>query len=164
MKVFVKDLGEGLHELHEEVPAGVLPLPDPESYPNPVIIDLVIDRLENIYRIKISIRTKAKLICDRCLDDYDYEFQEMTEQIYQVGSGTLDDDEEVEILPVDAREIDVSGAISDVFLMSRSIRLLCSEDCKGLCPHCGTNLNHKKCKCDRDIIDPRLEKLKSLLK
>ena len=42
-------------------------------------------------------------------------------------------------------------------------RLLCREDCKGLCPVCGANLNEMTCNCNTKQIDPRLEKLKMLL-
>ena len=163
MKVFIKDLHEGLHERHEAVTAESLSFPDPESYPQLVIIDLVIDRLDNIYRMKINVRTQAKQVCDRCLDEYTTDLHEVVEQIYQLGTGMLDDDEDVVVLPVDTREIDISDAIREVVVMSRPIKLLCSEQCKGLCPHCGVNRNQKQCKCDADEIDPRLETLKSLL-
>ena len=163
MKVFIKDLSEGLHERHEEVTAESLSFPDPQSYPESVIIDLIIDRLDNIYRIKMDVRTRVKQVCDRCLDEYTTDFHDVLEQIYQLGPGMLDDEEEVVVLPVDTREIDVSDAIREVVVMSRPIKLLCSEECKGLCPRCGINRNHDKCNCDTDDIDPRLEKLKSLL-
>ncbi|MBQ3561654.1 MAG: DUF177 domain-containing protein, partial [Oscillospiraceae bacterium] len=42
-------------------------------------------------------------------------------------------------------------------------QLLCREDCKGLCPVCGSDLNEKTCNCNQKQIDPRLEKLKMLL-
>ncbi|MEE0776702.1 MAG: DUF177 domain-containing protein, partial [Bacillota bacterium] len=40
----------------------------------------------------------------------------------------------------------------------------CREDCKGLCPSCGQNLNNKECSCDKSPIDPRLAVLADLLK
>jgi uncharacterized protein len=41
--------------------------------------------------------------------------------------------------------------------------VLCQEDCQGLCPTCGVNLNQTTCHCAEDTVDPRLEKLKDLL-
>ncbi len=163
MKIYIKDLTEGIHEYHEEVPAGDIQLSQSEFFQKPLLIDLYVDRLDNIYRVKVNVSTHAKYACDRCLEEFDADFNESAEQIFQIGSGTLDDDDEVEILPVDTREIDVDRVIQDVFIMSRPLRVLCSESCKGLCANCGTNLNEKQCKCDTENIDPRLEKLKSLL-
>ena len=48
-------------------------------------------------------------------------------------------------------------------------KVLCNEDCEGLCPECGANLNKETCSCsetasDEDFIDPRFAKLKDLFK
>ncbi len=40
---------------------------------------------------------------------------------------------------------------------------LCDENCKGICPNCGADLNAGTCRCDKQEIDPRLEVLKKLL-
>ena len=163
MKIFVKDLSEGIHEFHDEIPVQNVELSEPDFYPNALSLDLYVDRLDNMYRVKITIRTTAKYICHRCLDEYDTTFDETAEQIYQLGAGNLDGDDEVEILPGDSTEIDITKAISDLFVVNRPIKLLCNETCKGLCVNCGINLNHKKCNCETVNIDPRLEKLKTLL-
>ena len=52
--------------------------------------------------------------------------------------------------------------IADVIL-SMPAKLLCREDCKGLCPTCGINLNKESCGCDKKKVDPRLEALRALL-
>lgn len=72
--------------------------------------------------------------------------------------------DQIELLPQDTREIDISKAISDAFLLNRPMKLLCKSDCKGLCVHCGINLNDKTCDCSVEEIDPRLQKLKMFLK
>ena len=163
MKILIKDLSEGINEFRKEIPAGDIELPESDFYKHPIVLNLYIDRLDNIYRMKVNINTLAKYSCDRCLEEFDSEFSASAEQMYQLGSGKLDDDEEVEILPADTREINIDKVIQDVFMMSKPIQLLCSESCKGLCAICGINLNEKQCKCNTDHIDPRLEKLKSLL-
>jgi uncharacterized protein len=163
MKIFIKDLSEGVHEFTQEVSPVDLGIPEPEFYPNVLTLKLYVDRLDNMFRVKLNVKTTARYICDRCLDEYDSLFEEDGEQIYQVGSGKLDDDDEVVILPIDTKEIDITKAVQDIFVMSRPIKLVCKDSCKGLCTRCGTNLNHKQCDCDSEEIDPRLEKLKSLL-
>ena len=49
------------------------------------------------------------------------------------------------------------------FLVSIPGKILCREDCKGLCPVCGTNLNVAECGCDRDVLDPRMSVFKDIL-
>ena len=163
MKIFIKDLNEGIHEFQEEIPSKNIELAEPEYYPNPLLLNIYVDRLDNIYRVKVNVKTGTKYTCDRCLESFDMEIDESIEQIYQLGSGALDEDGEVAFLPADTNEINIDNIIQEVFIMSRSIKALCSGSCKGLCSICGTNLNIKQCKCETKNIDPRLEKLKSLL-
>ncbi len=54
-------------------------------------------------------------------------------------------DEDLEFSLYDGCEIDLSPLIREQFLLSLPTRLLCHEECRGLCPGCGTNLNHNQC-------------------
>jgi uncharacterized protein len=60
--------------------------------------------------------------------------------------------------------IDFSLLLSEFVSVNIPLKPLCSEDCKGLCPQCGTNLNAGNCECKNEVIDERWSKLKSLLK
>ena len=59
--------------------------------------------------------------------------------------------------------IDIDELIMTDVTLEIPFQLLCREDCKGLCPVCGSDLNEKTCNCTQKQIDPRLEKLKMLL-
>ena len=159
----IKDLNEGITEFDYTVPSENYELSEKDFYPNLLNLKIYVDRLENLFRFKISVSTKAAYICDRCLERFDQDFNENIEQIYQLGHSDLDSDE-IEILPENSKEIDISKAIYDLFMINRPIQLLCRDDCKGLCVNCGANLNKQKCDCRQEEIDPRLEKLKNLLK
>jgi uncharacterized protein len=163
-KIFIHDLSEGIHEFKLHVQAEEIELYHKEFYPYPLVLTILVDKIQEVFRFKIHIQTQARYICDRCLDEYETGFNETVEQIYQLGHSELDADEEIVILPEGTREIDISKAIQDTFLMSRPLQLLCKEDCKGLCTQCGTNWNHQTCSCVNRQIDPRLEKLKLLIK
>lgn len=90
--------------------------------------------------------------CSRCLEDVetpiDYAF-----------------DEEVEI--TDDKVFNMDEYILDCFYINEPTQIVCDEDCLGLCPICGTNLNEHTCDCEseeeEENIDPRLAKLKQLL-
>jgi uncharacterized protein len=61
-------------------------------------------------------------------------------------------------------KIDLSQMIWEQVYLALPMKPLCKEDCRGLCPQCGTNLNLSMCSCDRETVDPRLATLKTLLK
>jgi len=163
MIIAIKDLSEGINEFEQVVPSESYNLPESEFYPNSLALKIFADRLENLFRFKISVSTDAVFSCDRCLENYKFNYNETIEQLYQLGHSELDSDE-IEILPENSKEIDISKAIYDVLILNRPIQLICSKNCRGLCVNCGVNLNNKSCKCLQDSTDPRFEKLKSLLK
>ena len=163
MIIAIKDLNEGINEFEENVPSENYKLPESELYPNSINLKIFVDRLENLFRFKISVSTEAIFSCDRCLEKYKSGIKETIEHLYQLGHSELDSDE-IEFLPDNSKEIDISDIICDIFVLNRPIQSLCKKNCKGLCVNCGANLNKEKCDCDQKNIDPRFEKLKSLLK
>ena len=60
--------------------------------------------------------------------------------------------------------LDLAPLLRAEVMIATTNGLLCREECKGLCPECGTNLNHSTCDCSLDNIDPRLAGLKQFLK
>ena len=65
---------------------------------------------------------------------------------------------------VEGETFDLDEIIREELILNMDMTVLCSEDCKGLCPRCGKNLNEGDCGCDRTEVDPRLAKLTQLLK
>lgn len=74
----------------------------------------------------------------------------------------LDVDEEVIRISPHGLEINVAHLAFEEFLLALPFKALCSEECKGLCPKCGHNLNTGPCACVRDEGDPRLAALRNL--
>ena len=75
------------------------------------------------------------------------------------GSFNLDDaDEEL----FDGKVIDLQPLVREQVLLSLPMNAVCKEDCRGLCPKCGQNLNEKECGCDTSFVDPRLAVLKNI--
>ena len=108
-----------------------------------------------------------KGVCDRCGKELDYsvtaEFSEaftnITEKVDEDPEG--DDAKAVHFFSGD--EIDLLPYAEQTVFLSQPMKTLCSEDCKGLCPQCGTNLNDNECSCDKSPIDPRFAVLADLL-
>jgi uncharacterized protein len=74
----------------------------------------------------------------------------------------LDGDDDFEIIPKTQTFIDISQRVHDAIMLNISLKPLCSEDCRGLCPMCGANLNEGECDCTPDKTDERWDALKNL--
>ncbi len=100
------------------------------------------------------------LVCDRCAQPFEREKTVEYETLlaFELANGESDD-----IVLLDkSGELDLDGLMTEVFLLEMDTKNLCSEDCRGLCPGCGVDLNHEPCRCKKEI-DPRLAKLAQLL-
>lgn len=118
--------------------------------------------------LKGTFDTNLFLRCGRCLSSFSFPLSINIEEEYfpimDVTTGImLPGPEEPGSFTIDDHNImDISEAIRQYTLMALPIKPLCSQDCSGLCPICGANLNEKKCDCTPEI-DPRWEKLNALL-
>lgn len=62
----------------------------------------------------------------------------------------------------DGRTIDLDPIVREQVLLSLPVSVVCKDECKGLCPSCGQDLNEAECGCERKVVDPRLAVLKSI--
>ncbi len=97
----------------------------------------------DVVHMDYSIKFTLNIVCDRCLKEFDREFNYDFKHIV-VNSVNKDNDE---FIIADNYRVDVNEiALSDL-LLELPTKLLCSEDCKGLCSICGCDLNESECNC-----------------
>ncbi|HOL80128.1 MAG TPA: DUF177 domain-containing protein, partial [Clostridiales bacterium] len=65
-------------------------------------------------------------------------------------------------LYIPSYQLNLDDLLAEDIWLSMPVTILCSDDCKGICPSCGTNLNEETCSCKK-AVDPRLEALAKLL-
>lgn len=104
----------------------------------------------------ISVMIEAQ--CSRCLVIYDYPINVDFDEKF---SKSPDEDENYPIVDDD---IDLTDMVIENIIISMPLKPLCSEECRGLCLTCGTNLNESKCDCEKDDINPKFAALKDLFK
>ena len=136
-------------------------------------VSIAADISRESIRTKLSGRIEAELEtdCFRCLEpvskrigiDFEDVFvaaseesEESAEEETELGESELD-----ESLVVGG-EIDIAEVVREQLILTSNERVLCTEDCKGLCPKCGGNRNLIDCKCEENEIDPRWAALKNL--
>ena len=100
--------------------------------------------------------------CDRCLEPVEINIYFNVDDVIEFNK-TESDEEQEEKDYIDGYNLDVDRLIFGELLVSIPGKILCREDCKGLCPVCGTNLNVAECGCDRDVLDPRMSVFKDIL-
>lgn len=113
--------------------------------------------------IHVKGHTEATLLapCDRCLVETKVIVPVDLDEEYKIRGRLIDLDDDA--APYFTGEsLDAEKLLHDSVLSSMPVKVLCKEDCKGLCPICGQNLNERDCGCDRTVGDPRMEKFKEL--
>ena len=128
------------------------------------IIDFVIT---NIGKGKILVEGKgsleAEVCCDRCLAPTRVILPlSFTREIYSPEC-IPDEDTAAEQYYLEGYNLALDALIKEEILMVQPTKILCKDDCKGICKKCGINLNHKQCECDVFIPDVRFAGLMELL-
>lgn len=100
--------------------------------------------------------TTLSLVCDRCAKPFRREKELSYETL--LATELEQEEDEGDIVLLEGDELDVGQLMTDTFILEMDTKNLCSEDCKGLCPGCGADLNREPCRCQREA-DPRLAKL-----
>lgn len=97
--------------------------------------------------------------CGRCLVDFEQRLRADFTDLYAFSLKLAS--ESGLVLP-ETGQLDLAPSIREELLLSIPINPVCRSDCKGLCPVCGENRNLVQCDHGQEVIDPRLELLKSL--
>ena len=106
------------------------------------------------------IKATGLFVCGRCLDAMSCELEvPFSERFLPEGKEADDED----IVFYAGEEIDIQDLIRENLLLAEPLTPVCKEECQGLCPVCGVNLNATTCSCDRTPVDPRLAVLTELL-
>ncbi len=116
------------------------------TFVTPISLRGKIENRAGVVTMQYNSQFTIRHLCDRCLNEFDREYSMDFEHIL-IRAESHDEDEYVQC-PDDTLDVN-ELAISDL-LLSLPSKILCKEDCKGLCPVCGKNLNAGDCGCERD--------------
>jgi uncharacterized protein len=136
----------------------------------PVQVDMDIHKDKDRFRLEGTARTELELTCSRCLEPYRMPIDAAFDMRYlPAPEATADGEREVAEEDLDTSvyrddQIDVNEVLREQFYLALPMKPLCREDCAGLCPQCGTNLNTGTCSCEAGSDDPRLAPLRKILK
>lgn len=111
---------------------------------------------DQVLTIKGQCRVSLQMACARCLTpvrkDLELTFEHQVDVLHP---GEDEDELEMSLCIQDRKMLDVDQLVHNEILINLPIRVLCKEDCKGICPVCGQNLNEGACSCDQGQADLR---------
>ena len=111
----------------------------------------------------VELSAKADFVldmdCDRCAKPIKLA---LTADVFHTLVTSLNDEANDELLLINELRFDLDPLVTEDIFLELPSKFLCSEDCKGVCPKCGKDLNTGSCSCEKEI-DPRLAALKQLL-
>ncbi|MBI4180953.1 MAG: DUF177 domain-containing protein [Chloroflexi bacterium] len=131
--------------------------------------EIVLTRTERSILVQGTLHTEIELTCSRCLSVFSCPLTLNIEEEYfpttdMVSGAALPLPDEPGFFTIDERNIlDLTEAIRQYALLTIPMKPLCQQDCAGLCPICGCNLNQTACGCPPKPADPRLSQLFNLV-
>ena len=125
----------------------------------PVSVVGTVENIAGMLQLRAELDTKLTCVCDRCGTSFEKPFHFVIERML---ASELEDEENDDILLLVDGAFDLGELARETFILNMDTKMLCREDCKGLCSGCGANLNFEECRCKKEI-DPRWAALQKLL-
>lgn len=125
----------------------------------PVAVEGEVRNTADLLELDLTAEAALDAVCDRCGKEFPLD-KEVTYRCMLAEE--LQNEESDEIVLLEDGKVDAGELARTAFILGMDSKTLCSEDCKGLCPRCGANLNLGPCSCKKEP-DPRLAALASLL-
>jgi uncharacterized protein len=176
MRIRVDDIkDEGLDLETDETPAAfptVTEAAEAEgcTFVAPLQTRLRVIRVGEMVEVEGTVESRIRLSCSRCLAEHDEPLvagfaltyaRQMPEVTDEAGEEEVElSAEEMGLTLFHGDEIDLGEAIAEQVIMALPMRPLCREECRGLCPLCGTNLNEGDCGCERPVFNAKFAALK----
>ena len=128
-------------------------------FQRPVQISGQVRNMAGALELTGRARTVLDTQCDRCLKSLELDMEVPVETLLaeEISDGQSD-----EIVLLENGQVDLDEVFTTACVLSLEVKHLCKEDCKGLCPTCGADLNKGPCGCKKEL-DPRLAVLAKLL-
>lgn len=167
---------EGLHLIFEEPAERFSVLSDMEkagdcSFLSPIRIDVQLHKAGEFIHMKGQVQIRVALDCGRCMERIERDLQERFALTYIRELPEIEDAEkdgvelnaeDMGLMLFDGEKIMLDETVQEQVVLAIPYRLVCSEDCRGLCSRCGRNLNTGVCNCGDQQAENPFSALKEL--
>ena len=134
----------------------------------PVSLAFDIFKDKRQFRLAGTVKTTLELACSRCLEPFTLSVAQTFDLRYQPhvensGEGEREiEEDDLTTAFYENDEIDLGQLMREQFYLALPMKPLCGDECQGLCPVCGKNLNRETCDCTRSWDDPRMAALREV--
>ncbi|MBI3404112.1 MAG: DUF177 domain-containing protein [Acidobacteria bacterium] len=131
----------------------------------PLEVRATAELVEGQIRIHGELHTRIELICSRCLEGVTEEVGRDFDLYYRPAKALTDEErlklkeDDTEIAFFDGDGLFLADVLAEQVNLAIPMKVICRSDCRGICPHCGANLNNEECRCETHSTDPRLAPL-----
>ena len=130
-----------------------------QPIPQPVLAEGRVTNHAGALVMEGTARSTLDLTCARCGKAFS---REKVVALDNLVAQELEDEENDEIFLLEGTALNLDEVVTESFILAMDTKILCSDDCKGLCAKCGADLNLGPCRC-RPETDPRWAALSQLL-
>src|SRR6266566_3318319 len=135
---------------------------------DPLEVRATAEMVDSQIRISGDLHTRVEMACARCLEpvveevsrDFDLYYRPMQSISREEQVRLKLDDTEIAFFQGEG--LFLTDVLAEQVLLAIPMKVICRSDCRGLCPHCGMNLNEGECRCRTQALDPRLAPLARL--
>lgn len=170
MRIELENLEGGKGDFaHVYQPDDLNPVDERISLSEPATVSGKVRLAGNEVFVNGHVETRAQVECDRCLQpvempvNADFALEYITGSEYESSAVAELTEEEMSVAVFDGKALDVDEIVKEQIVLAVPTRMLCREDCKGICPECGTDRNTGDCNCATNDTDPRWAALKKLI-
>jgi len=170
MRIELENLEGGKGDFaHVYQPEDLNPVDERISLSGPATVSGKVRLAGNQVFVNGHAETRAQVECDRCLQpveipvNTDFALEYVTGSEYEAARAVELTEAEMSIAVFDGEVIDIDEIVKEQVVLTVPTRMLCREDCKGICPECGADRNSGDCSCSTNDIDPRWAALKKLI-
>ena len=162
MKIQVGGLSEGSHDYAFEADGRALDLGD--GITSPVRVSARLEKTGTQVFLTVQTETTGTFPCDRCLAPFDRTLSPRYRMTYVCDADEAGqfDPAEVQVISPALTVIDITEDVRQTILLAVPLKLVCRENCQGLCPTCGVNWNDAPCSCREESVDTRWDALRNL--
>jgi uncharacterized protein len=135
---------------------------------DPLEVRATAELVDDQIRIYGTLHTRLELVCARCLETVVEEISKNFDLFYRPMISIAQEEEvhlkldDTELAFFEGDGLFLADVLAEQVNLSLPMKVICRSDCRGLCPHCGANLNQEQCRCEAHATDPRMAPLARL--
>jgi uncharacterized protein len=163
LRINISKLSEGTH--HHSLRATPEEVGLDSRFTKELEIEATLHKTSRQFYMRVEVKAGGTFTCDRCLEEFQQDISSGYGVMFVSEQDSVEGDgEEVQVISPESTHVDLADDVRQFVILGLPQKMLCREDCAGLCPSCGSNLNMGKCGCKNDGADSPWSELQKILK